>query len=77
VAYSIQLLLNAIWAPLFFGLGSIGLGLFEIVALWLAVGWTMREFAQVKFAAGLMMVPYLIWMTVCVAMAFSLWKLNP
>ena len=77
VAYSIQLLLNAIWAPLFFGLGNIGLGLFEIVALWVAVGWTMREFAQVRFAAGLMMVPYLIWMTVCVAMAFSLWKLNP
>jgi tryptophan-rich sensory protein len=77
LAYSIQLLLNAIWAPLFFGLGNIGLGLFEIVALWLAVGWTLREFAKVRFAAGVLMVPCLIWVTVCVAMAFSLWKLNP
>ena len=77
VAYSIQLLLNALWAPLFFGQRNIGLGLFEIVALWAAVGWTLREFARVKFAAGLLIAPYLVWMTVCVAMALSVWKLNP
>jgi tryptophan-rich sensory protein len=77
IAYSIQLLLNALWAPLFFGQRSIGTGLFEIVALWVAVGWTLREFFRVRFAAGLWIAPYLVWMTVCVAMAFSLWKLNP
>ncbi|HEY2145505.1 MAG TPA: TspO/MBR family protein [Steroidobacteraceae bacterium] len=77
IAYGVQLLLNALWAPLFFGLRNIGLGLFEIVALWVAVGWTLREFVRVRFAAGLMIVPYFLWMTACVAMAFSLWKLNP
>jgi translocator protein len=76
-AYSLQLLLNAVWAPLFFGFRNIGLGLFEIVALWVAVGWTMREFARVKFAAAMTIFPYFAWMTVCVAMALSLWKLNP
>ena len=77
LAYSIQLLLNALWAPLFFGQRNIGLGLFEIVALWAAVGWTMRDFSRVKFTAGLLIGLYLVWMTVCVAMALSLWKLNP
>ena len=77
LAYSVQLLLNGLWAPLFFGFRNIGLGLFEIVALWVAVGWTMREFSRVRFAAAVIIMPYFVWMSVCVAMALSLWKLNP
>ncbi len=36
-AYAAQLLLNALFAPAFFGLKSIGAGLFDIIALWIAV----------------------------------------
>jgi tryptophan-rich sensory protein len=76
-AYAIQLLLNALWAPLFFGLRNLGAGLFEIVVLWLAVGWTLREFARVRAAAALILAPYFIWTTLATAMNFALWKLNP
>jgi translocator protein len=77
IAYFLQLLLNALWPVLFFGLRNIGLGLFAIFALWAAVGWTLREFARVKHTAAWVIAPYFIWMTFSVAMMLSLWKLNP
>lgn len=76
-AYAMQLLLNALWPPLFFGLKNIGAGLFDIVALWLAIGWTMREFARVRIAATVIMVPYFLWVSYATAINLGIWKLNP
>jgi translocator protein len=75
-AYTLQLLLNAAWAPLFFGAKNIGAGLFVIVALWLAVAWTLREFAAVRPAAAWMLVPYLAGVSATSALNFAIWKLN-
>ena len=75
-AYTIQLLLNALWAPLFFGAGNIGAGLFVSVALWLSIAWTIREFAVVRAAAAWMLAPYLIWVGFESALNLSIWKLN-
>jgi tryptophan-rich sensory protein len=75
-AYAVQLLLNALWAPLFFGARSLGAGLFVVVALWLAVVWTIREFSMVKPGAAWMMAPYLIWVGFASALNFAIWKLN-
>ncbi len=75
-AYAVQLLLNTLWAPVFFGAKNVGAGLFVIVALWLAVAWTLREFASVRPAAGWLMAPYLIWVTFASALNLSVWKLN-
>jgi translocator protein len=75
-AYAIQLLLNAAWAPLFFGAGNIGAGLFVIVALWLSIVWTMREFAAVKSAAAWLLAPHLIWVGFASALNLAIWKLN-
>jgi tryptophan-rich sensory protein len=75
-AYAIQLLLNALWAPLFFGARNIGAGLFVIVALWLAVAWTIREFAAVKAGAAWLLAPYLLWVTFAGVLNFALWQLN-
>jgi translocator protein len=76
-AYCIQLLLNSLWTPVFFGLKNIDAGLFCIVALWLAVGWTMREFARVKATAALILAPYFLWITFIAAINLAVWKLNP
>jgi benzodiazapine receptor len=75
-AWAIQLLLNAAWAPLFFGARNIGAGLFVIVALWLSIALTIREFAVVKAGAAWMMAPYLIWVGFASALNFAVWKLN-
>jgi benzodiazapine receptor len=76
-AYGIQLVLNALWAPVFFGWKNIDAGLFGIVALWLAVGWTMREFARVAPAAAVILVPYFLWVTFAAAVNLAVWRLNP
>lgn len=75
-AYAIQLALNAAWAPLFFGLKNIGAGLFVIVALWLAIVWTIREFAVVKSAAAWLLAPYLMWVGFASALNLVLWRIN-
>jgi tryptophan-rich sensory protein len=77
VAYALQLCLNALWSPLFFGLHAVGAGLFVSVALWISIAWTLREFARVRGLAVIIMFPYLVWVSVATAMNLSLWKLNP
>jgi tryptophan-rich sensory protein len=75
--YACQLLLNAAWAPLFFGTRNTGVGLLTGVALWLAVVWTIREFAAVRARSAWLMVPYLGWVTFGVVLNLLLWRQNP
>lgn len=75
-AYTVQLLLNAAWAPLFFGARNPGFGLFDVVALWLAVGWTIREFFSVQRAAAWLLVPYFLWVSFAMVVNFSIWHFN-
>jgi len=56
-----HLLVNALWAPAFFGLRSTGLGLLVILALLVAIGMTMRQFRKFSGVAVALMVPYLAW----------------
>jgi translocator protein len=50
--------------------------LFVIVALWVAIAWTIREFAVVRAAAAWVLAPYLVWVSFAAALNLSLWKLN-
>jgi translocator protein len=74
--YFMQLLLNAAWAPLFFGARNIGAGLFVMVALWLAIVSTVREFFRVRAPAAWILLPYLAWVTFAMGLNFSIWRLN-
>ena len=73
----VVLLLNALWAPLFFGAKNIGAGLFVTVALCLAIVWTIREFVQVRALAAWLMAPYAIWAVFAMTLNLSIWRLNP
>lgn len=77
LAYSIQLVLNALWAPLFFGTRNIGAGLFIMVALWLTIIWTIREFRSVRPLAAGLLTPYVLWVTLATALNLRIWRLNP
>jgi translocator protein len=74
--FLLQLALNALWSPLFFGWRNPGLAFAEIILLWLAVTGTVVLFFRVHRFAGLMLVPYLVWITFAAALNFAIWQLN-
>jgi benzodiazapine receptor len=75
-AFAVQLTLNALWAPLFFGTRNVALGLVLIIALWLSLAWTVREFATVRTLAACLMLPYFAWVSFAVALNASIWRHN-
>jgi tryptophan-rich sensory protein len=75
-AWGVQLALNALWTPLFFGLRRPDLAFVEIVLLWLAVAATLTLFLRARRLAGLLLVPYLAWVSFAAALNAALWSAN-
>ncbi len=76
VVFFVQLALNVLWSMLFFGLRSPGLGLVEIVFLWLLIALTVFYFYQVVPISGLLLVPYLAWVSFAAILNHAIWQLN-
>ena len=72
----IQLALNALWSYLFFGLQNPLLALLEIIVLWLLIFETYIQFKKIDKMAGLMLIPYLAWVTFASVLNASIWWLN-
>jgi tryptophan-rich sensory protein len=75
--FALQIALNTLWTPVFFGLKRMGAGMVVLVALWIAVAGTLGAFWSLDRVAGLLFVPYLVWVTVAGALNFAVWRLNP
>jgi tryptophan-rich sensory protein len=75
--FIIQLVLNSIWSVLFFGLRSPLLGLVEIIILWTIILLTILYFFKVSKIAGILLLPYFVWVSFATVLNFSLWRLNP
>ena len=75
--WALQIALNTLWTPIFFGLKRLGSAMIVIVALWLSVAATMVTFWQIDMVAGLLFVPYLVWVSVAGALNFTVWRMNP
>jgi tryptophan-rich sensory protein len=74
--FLVQLGLNALWSPLFFGLQSPGWAFVDISLLWLALVGTVVVFWQVRPSAGLLLLPYLVWVSFASALNLAIWRLN-
>lgn len=74
--FAVQLVINAMWAAVFFGLRSTFYGLAELVVLWIAVLATTTEFYRISKRAALLMLPYLAWITFALALNLYIWRLN-
>lgn len=76
IVYGVQLALNLLWSPLFFGLGWRGPALIDIVLLDIAVVVTITAFWKAHRVAAVMMLPYLGWILFATALNYSVWSLN-
>jgi len=76
ILYLIQLILNALWSVIFFGLKSPLVAFIEILLLWSAIVVTILAFARVSITAALMLVPYILWVSFAAVLNFSIWLLN-
>lgn len=71
-----QLVLNALWSPVFFGLEAPGLGLVVIVALLVALAATLIAFWRLDRVAGLLLLPCLAWVGYAAALNAAIVALN-
>jgi tryptophan-rich sensory protein len=74
--YGFQLVLNALWSVLFFGLHRPDLASAEILALWLAILGTLVAFWRFSRPAALLLAPYLAWVTYAAALTVAIWRMN-
>lgn len=72
-----QLAFNALWSWLFFVWHLGALSFYEILLLWVLVLATIMAFWRLNRTAGVLLLPYLAWVTFAGFLAFSLWQLNP
>ena len=76
ILFVVQLLLNAAWTWLFFGLHRVGQALVDIVVLWLVILATMMSFWQLEPLAGVLLVPYLAWVSFAAVLNWTIWRMN-
>jgi benzodiazapine receptor len=74
--WTLQLILNFFWSAIFFSLHLLFLALVEMGLLWLAIFATMILFARRDRIAGLLLVPYLAWVSFAFVLNLAIWRLN-
>lgn len=74
--FAMQIAFNTLWTPIFFGLRRMRAAFFIMLWLWVGVAGCLVTFWQIDLIAGLLFVPYLIWVTVAGALNFTVWRLN-
>lgn len=76
LAFITQLVLNILWSPVFFIFKKIRLAFVIVIALILSVLWVIYEFYKISKPAGILQIPYLIWLIFAGILNFLFIKLN-
>lgn len=75
--WGLQLVLNALWSVIFFGVRRLGLAMAEAGMLWASILACVVLFMPVSELAAWLMVPYLLWVSFAVVLNGAVWRLNP
>ena len=74
--YAVQLAFNVGWSAVFFGLRSPGGAMIELIVLWLIILATLIAFWRVEVWAGLLLLPYIAWVSFAGGLNFTIWRMN-
>ncbi len=75
--FLVQLVVNALWSWLFFAWHLGAFALIDLIVLWLLIVATLVAFWRVKALAGVLLVPYLLWVSFAGFLNYTVWQLNP
>lgn len=74
--FFVQLVINALWSIIFFGLHDLALALVVIGFLWLLIAYLIKIFGEASKWAAYLLVPYLLWVSFASLLNFAIWRLN-
>jgi benzodiazapine receptor len=72
----IQLAANAIWSYVFFARRSVIGGIINIIILWLLILATVITSFPVSTIAGILLLPYILWVSIAMYLNIGIWVLN-
>lgn len=72
-----QLALNALWSWLFFAWQLGAAAFVDILLLWVLLVATLVAFWRARPIAGLLLVPYLLWVSFAAGLNYTVWRMNP
>jgi tryptophan-rich sensory protein len=77
LVFAVQLVLNFLWSVVFFSLHSLLGGLILIITLWISILANIIVFYRINKPAGLILIPYIVWVSIATYLNFSVYLLNP
>ncbi len=77
ILFAVQLALNYVWSPIFFGAGAIDWAFLVIMTMNVLVTATIIALWRVKWVAGALLLPYLAWLCLATVLNHEIGRLNP
>ncbi|ALU60741.1 MULTISPECIES: tryptophan-rich sensory protein TspO [Pseudomonas] len=74
--WAAQIALNTLWTPVFFGANRLFAAMVVLVLLWIVVAAMIVMALQLDIITGLILFPYLVWLSVAAALNFSILRHN-
>lgn len=75
--WGLQLVLNAAWSGLFFGMKRMDLAFAEVLALFASIVAFMALAAPISGLAAALFLPYAAWVATAAFLNFTVWRMNP
>ena len=74
--WSLQMCLNTIWTPIFFGANNLEVAFYYIIALWASIVGTIITAWKVDRTSSVILMPYLVWVSFASVLNYAFWQLN-
>ncbi|NAT23159.1 tryptophan-rich sensory protein TspO [Pseudomonas syringae] len=74
--WAAQIALNTLWTPVFFGANRVAAAMVILALLWIVVATMIVMALQLDIITGLILFPYLVWLSVAAALNFSILRHN-
>ena len=75
--FAVQLVLNILWSVVFFSYHSLLGGFIVIFILWIAILANIIAFYIISKPAGLILIPYIVWVSIASYLNYTVYILNP